>query len=87
MLPLKSTPKSVQSYLFPFIVSSTPLIVIFISLLYIVIIFYHLLPICTFLSIHPSSALFSSLFYLIPNFTSVIIPPAALSFFVPRFAL
>jgi hypothetical protein len=70
ILPLKSPPKILHSSLFSFIVSSTPLIVVFISLLYIVIIFTtYCLYVYMFLSIHPSSSPFS----LIPNFTHVII--------------
>jgi hypothetical protein len=73
---------SIHSSLFSFIVSSTPLLVVFISLLYVVSIFHHLLPISTFLSLHPCSSPFS----LIPNFAPGINPPAALPFFFPPFA-
>jgi hypothetical protein len=44
ILPLKSPPNSIRSSLFSFIASSTHLLVVFISLMYIVIIFHHLLP-------------------------------------------
>jgi hypothetical protein len=46
ILPLKSPPKSIQSSLFSFIASSTRLLVILISLLYIVIILHYITFFC-----------------------------------------
>jgi hypothetical protein len=64
--------KSIRSSLFSFIVPSTPLLIVFISLLYIIFIFNHYEPpIWTFLSKHPSSSSFSCRFSSVPNFTLV----------------
>jgi hypothetical protein len=79
--PLKFPPPSMHSSLSSFIVSSTRLAVVFISLLETVIIFHHSLPIWTFLFLHPSSSPLSCRFSSIPNFTPIIIPPTALLFF------
>jgi hypothetical protein len=80
-------PLSIHSSLFPFILSSTSLLVVFISLLLYSHNFHHLCPIRTFLSIYPSSSPFPCHFSLIPNFTPFIASPAALLFFFPRFVL
>jgi hypothetical protein len=81
ILPLKSPPKSIQSSLFSFIASSTRLLVVFISLLYIVIIFHHLFAYMNF-SFHASFffSLFLSFFFNL-QFHSCYYSPGSSSLF------
>jgi hypothetical protein len=86
ILQLKSLPKSIRSSLFSFIASSTRLLVVFISLLYL---YCHYFPpfisYMNFFAMHLSSSPFSCRFSLIPNFTTVIISPGSSFLFLFSF--